>query len=154
MSLHIAFCPPAPPTTYPTPNNAALPRQKRRHFRLAPSASQSTYPAMYNGSLPRPTCHHIRTHAVFIDWYPAPLDTMSVSAKFTRLLLCGASAQALNLIASRAAKSKCLATRRPIKFYAERSKSARTSSRKSPIWRRNLAPGRLKKPLFSYKLVK
>ncbi len=31
---------------------------------------------------------------------------MSVSAKFTRLLLCGASAQALNLTASRAAKNQ------------------------------------------------
>ncbi|WP_297918122.1 hypothetical protein, partial [uncultured Campylobacter sp.] len=39
--------------------------------------------------------------------------------------------------------------RRPIKFYAERSKSACTSSRKSPIWRQNLASGCLKKPLFS-----
>ena len=61
--------------------------------------------------------------AVFTDWCPASLDTMSVSAKFTRLLLCGASAQALNLIASRAAKSRSWAKKAPDKILRRKIKS-------------------------------
>ena len=137
----------------PTLHNAALLRQKCRHFRLTPSASTGIRPALYDDALLRPMCHYsIRTARCLYRPAPCFARYMSVSVKFVYCLF-SASIRMLNLTTSCATKSKSRA-RRPIKFYAERSKSARTSSRKSPIWRRNLAPGRLKKPLFSYKLVK
>lgn len=46
---------------------------------------------------------------------------MSENAKFTHRLF-GASVRALNLTASRAAKIKNRAKKRPIKFYAEKIK--------------------------------
>ena len=107
-------------STVPTPYNA---------IRFAKNISYY----VYNGSLPRPTWHHIRTarRLYRLAPYSAPLGTRPLSANLLARCLCDASVRALNLTASRTANSKSWATKRSIKFYAERSKSARTSSRKS-----------------------
>ena len=138
---------------HPTLHNAALLRPKCRHFRLTPSASTGIRPILYDDALLRPACHSIRTARCLYQLAPCFARYTPLKRKFTRSLLCDTSIRALNLTASCAAKSMSRA-KRPIKFYTERSKSARTSSRKSPIWSRNFTPRCLKKPLFSYKLVK
>ena len=59
--------------------------------------------------------------AVFIIWRPA--RRMYVSAKFTRLLLCGSSVQTLNLTASRAAKNQEPSKKAPDKILRLKIKS-------------------------------
>ena len=153
MSSRAAFARPRCLQTYPTPDDAALLRPKCRPFRLTPSASTGIRPALYDDALLRPMCHYsIRTARCLYRPAPCFARYMSVSAKFTHCLF-SASVRTLNLTASRVAKSKSR-VRRPIKFYAKRSKAVRISSRRSPILRRNFTLSCLKKRLFSYKLVK
>ena len=79
----------------------------------------------------------------------APLKREFTRSLFMRLIL----VKALNLTASYAVKSMSRA-KRPIKFYAERSKSGSHKLAQKPILRRNFTLSYLKKPLFSYKFVK